>query len=63
MGKEEDDDDISKVNEEEEFFNSLEDIPPKLGQLNENGNITMVIVDKSRVHNLSINWCPLLGLS
>jgi hypothetical protein len=53
---EDDDDDTGKV-DEEEFFNGLEDIPPKPGQPDENGNTTMVIVDKSGVHHLSVNWC------
>jgi len=53
----EDEDDDSGKADDEEFFNGLEDIPPKPGWLDENGNTTMVIVDTSGIHHLSVNWC------
>lgn len=50
-----DDEDADK---DEEYF---EDIPLKAGKLDENGNSMMVIVDKSGVHHLPVNWCECQG--
>jgi len=60
-GGQEDDEDDKDKEEEEEYSNHFEDKPPKAGQLDENGNTIMLVMDKSGVHHLPVNWCECPG--
>jgi hypothetical protein len=59
-GSDDNDEDEGK-DKEEEYLYDFEDTPLKAGKLDENGNSMMVIVDKSGVHHLPVNWCECQG--
>jgi hypothetical protein len=56
-----DSDEGEDKDEDEDYLYDFEDMPLKAGKVDENGNSMMVIVDKSGVHHLPVNWCECEG--